>query len=210
MPPMTPPERKKRKQYKLEKRTQLTKAPPFTTERVRTILKDAGCTVPGDAETTKLCGILNFWHGHFYRVQEEQKFDVLAADARAAFDMLIEVMPAIRNDLVKRDAVAEGRDPYTTQMLRHICALQPCLSPTATGFLQPYDMPAYALDWRWLAKVLPIDIEAAIRPTNPKYRGGKSKGGPLSRILAAIIPSVTGEKVTAIAIGNQLRILQKE
>jgi hypothetical protein len=65
-------------------------------------------------------------------------------------------------------------------------------------------LPNQARDWRWLAKVLPVDIETAMRSANPNYPKGHSKTGPLARILTAVIPGITGEHVTEKAIGTQL------
>ena len=70
-------------------------------------------------------------------------------------------------------------------------------------------LPDQARDWRWLADALPVDISNAMRPANPRWPSGYSKSGPLTRILAAIIPRVSGEHPSAIAIGNHLILLAK-
>ena len=191
---------------KIRKSLILTQAPPFTSDSLRVVFGETipKYNPPGDAEIAELCSILNFWHAHFYRAQEERKFNELVQKAREAFDIINETMPRIWDDLVRRDAAYGGRDFFTTKKLKNARALAPFLTPTALGFLQPYDLPAQAKDWRWLAGVLPADIEKALMTTNPGCRLGNTKGGPLSRILAAIIPLMTGEDVTAIAIGNQL------
>jgi len=140
----------------------------------------------------------------FYRAQEERKFNVAAKEAKAALDNLIVLMPEILTDLHGRNARDNGQDQFTLWMLKGAEKLASCLTPTGLGFLQPYDLPEQARDWRWLIKVLPVDIGSAIESANPGYEGGRTKGGPLSRILAEIIPHITGEPVTAIAVGNQL------
>ena len=200
-----------RKPYKIGQRSTLTNDPPFTPEGLRVILGTVlpGYTPPGYVETTKLCEILNYWHTWFYRAQEERKFNALATEARNALETLYKIMPRILEDLHKRDKIDPGRNQFLSWQLKHAKALAPCLNPTALGFLQPYDLPDQALDWRWVANVLPIDIERALRPANPRYPAGHSKGGPLTKILAAVIPSITGERVTAIAIGNQIGYIVK-
>ncbi|MBV8458465.1 MAG: hypothetical protein JO122_17835 [Acetobacteraceae bacterium] len=43
-----------------------------------------------------------------------------------------------------------------------------------------------------------------MRSTNPRFLRGHSRDSPVSRILEALTPLITGEIVTANAIGNQL------
>ncbi len=193
--------------YRLQQRDMLSADPPFTPETLRTILVDAlgdRYAPPGDAETATLCGILNQWHQWFYHAQEARKFNALIAKAQAALDTLAETVPEVLDELRKRD---QGRDPFLSRQMRQTQALAAYLQRNGRGFLQPDDLPDQVTDWRWLAKVLPADIETCLQPSNPGYRGGITKTGPLARILEAVIPCLTGEQVTAAAVGTQLKLL---
>jgi hypothetical protein len=54
--------------------------------------------------------------------------------------------------------------------------------------------PSLAPDrWQWLADVLPIDFENAMRSADPNYKTGLSHNGPLARFIAAVVPSLTGQ-----------------
>jgi len=79
----------------------------------------------------------------------------------------------------------------------------PGLTPDGIKFTQEYDLPNHAKDWRWLIKAIPIDIQNALQPSNPKYKNGYGKISLLPQLLADFIPHITGEKVTAVAIGTQ-------
>lgn len=183
-----------RRPYKLGRRAQLAPDPPFTPKGLQaTIGRALGRRYqpPGDTEAVKLCGILNRWHEYFYAAQEDRTLNDQLDEAEKAINTLREKLPKI---IAARRSLAEAGDWFSGRMNRHAEALLALLTDAnAVGFLQRHDLPKHARDWRWLAKVLPRDIAAAVRPTNPHYRGGRSREGPLVRVLAAIIPDITGE-----------------
>jgi hypothetical protein len=70
--------------------------------------------------------------------------------------------------------------------------------------------PSLAPDrWQWLANVLPIDFEIAMRSTNRNYKTGLSHNGPLARFIAAVVPSLTGQHPTPDSVATQLKKLRK-
>jgi hypothetical protein len=199
-----------RRLYKLNDRAPLKLDPPFTPDNLRALLADAlgeDYKTPGDTEIATLASILNFWHQYFYQAQKDRALNDLLDNAEDKIKKLRETLPEI---ITARRPLAEAGDWFSGRMNRHAEALLSLLTDVnAIGFLQRLDLPDAARDWRWLAKVLPTDIETALRTENPHYRGGFSKRGPLARVLAAVIPFITGETVTAPAVGTQLTLLHK-
>lgn len=193
-----------RRPYKLAKRADLLPDPPFTPEGLRETIRDAlggKYAPPGDAEAVRLCGILNSWHAWFYEAQEQRKFNESVEQAEAALKTLQAVLPIIEKHHLKK---AELGDPFATWQVRAAADLDAAVNKDPKRVIHRENLPDQARDWRWLAKVLPIDIKAAIQPTNPGYRGGCSKTGPLARVTASVIPSLTGERVGVVAVALQL------
>jgi len=194
----------RRRPYKLATRARLTRDPPFTPESLQATIGDVlgtKYTPPGDAEAAKLCSILNQWHAWFYEAQELREFNAAAEKAAAAIETLQSALPIIGRHHQKR---AEAGDVFAKWQMKAVAELYDAVKKDPARVTTGDSLPNQVRDWRWLAKVLPIDIEAAIRPTNPRYRGGRSKRGPLARIVAAVIPSLTGENVGTVAVGLQL------
>jgi hypothetical protein len=202
--------RNPRKQYKLEQRARLTREPPFTPDILRELIGNALANryaPPGPAEAQRLCSILNQRHAWFYEVQELREFNTAVDDAAAAIETLQKVLPVIgKHHLAK----AEQGDVFSKWMADAAADLHRALNEDPARVTHRDPLPDRVRDWRWLAEVLPVYIDEAMRPANPHFPSGYSKGGPLTRILAAVIPLITGETdITAVAVGNQLILLGK-
>jgi hypothetical protein len=215
MIPITP-KPNRRKPYKIEKRSDLTAAPPFNSEGLRVLVQEAlgpKYAPIGEAETVELCGILNFWHHHFYAAQEERKFNDSADRVRTELESVAPLISNILEALSRENEIFHGQDQFTIWKLKQGHDLAKHLRPEGLGFLQRKDLPDHARNWTWVAEVLPADISKAMLPTNPKYRGGHTPGGPLAKILSAVVPRITGEEVPASAVSSQLKkqdILRKK
>jgi hypothetical protein len=197
----------KRGQYKLGKRVALTPEPPLTPDKLRDLISNAlgnRYVPPGAAQAERLCSILNQWHAWFYEAQKLGEFNAAVEEAAAAIEKLQTVLPVIGNHHL---AKAERGDPFARGMAEATAELLIVIRKDPQRITHRDTLSDHVRDWRWLAKVLPVDIDNAMRPTNPRFPRGHSKGGPVSRILEAIIPLITGETVTAPAIGNQLILL---
>jgi hypothetical protein len=198
-----------RRQYKLGQRACLSPEPPFTPDKLQRLIGDAlgdRYAPPEDAEAEKLCRILNHWHAWFYKAQEQRYFNAVLEEAKAAIEKLQVVLPVIVNHHL---AQAERGDPFARWQAEAAVDLLIAVREDPQRVTHHETLPEHVRDWRWLAEVLPTDIEKAMRPANPRFPPGHSKGGPVSRILQAVIPLITGESVTANAIGNQLIILAR-
>jgi hypothetical protein len=197
-----------RKTYRLADRTPLTPAQPFTPLELRDLVATAaggGYAPLADAAAVQLCSVLSQHHAWFYCAQAERSLNGLFAEASAAADRLAHVLPLIRDVLRDRNAAVSGADPFLARQIKDAERATAFVEvPMHWQFLYTDSLPDTVRDWRWLADVLPADIKTAMRPTNPTFRAGVSKTGPLARILEAIIPRVSGEHPTASAIGTQL------
>lgn len=199
-----------RRQYKLGKRVPLAQEPPLTPDKLQRLISNAlgnRYAPPGAAQTERLCSILNQWHAWFYEAQELREFNKVVEEAAAAIEELQVVLPVIGNHHL---AKAERGDPFARWQAEATADLLIAVRKDPQRIAQRETSPDHVRDWRWLAKVLPTDIDKAMRPTNPRFPPGHSKGGPVSRILEVVIPLITGEIVTATAIGNQLILLSQE
>jgi hypothetical protein len=198
----------RREPYKLSGRATLSDKPPFTPLELHEVLAKALGTryrPPNDPELVEFCRVLNTWHAWFYAAQEARAHNELIDQAKQMIDTLTLIVPKIRDRLRRDFKASGGNDPFNVWQLQSADKAVAFLAdPDCTRFLHHDELPNQARDWRWLAEVLPVDIETAMRSANPHYPNGHSKTGPLARILSAVIPGITGEHVTAKAIGTQL------
>ncbi len=56
--------------------------------------------------------------------------------------------------------------------------------------------------WKWLADILPVDFETAMRSTNPDFQATPSYPGPFTRFVEAIVPLITGDHPTAASVAS--------
>jgi hypothetical protein len=206
-----------RKQQGTGNQKMLTPGPAFTTDELRNVLKETKrkeWVLPENAQIERLASILNIWKAQFYAAQQSRLFNEKLAEAEAAIISLRRLMPEIYQH---RKTAADAGDWFSVPMAESAKRLLEALDfpDSYPGTLPPVlacvhrdthknSFPNALKDWRWLIKVMPVDFEAAMRPANPSIIFGKSKGGPLTRFLEAIIPRVTGENPPASAIGAQL------
>jgi len=117
---------------RLARRAVLTAEPPFTAQIIETILRarlPIGMVMPQQPKREELSGILNFWHTHFYRAQEEQKFNIEAGKARSALKELMLVLPAILDHLSRRMEETNGKDQFLSWRYKNALAFVECLTP---------------------------------------------------------------------------------
>ena len=162
-------------------RESLPDRPPFTLESLRQLLAEKVIrrqqTMPGDAEITELARILNYWQGHYLIEQKSRALRELQRDALAALATLANVFPRLRDltESFEANAVQDQAPPAILAILRkrlaEIDAARDFIAK-AEGF-SVWDDPSDAPDrWQWLAGVLPIDFENAMRSTNGIIRQG--------------------------------------
>jgi hypothetical protein len=203
---------------KRPQRESLPDRPPFTLESLRQLLAEEVIrrqqTMPGDAEITELARILNYWQGHYLIEQKSRALRELQRDALAALATLANVFPRLRDltESFEANAVQDQAPPAILAILRkrlaEIDAARDFIAK-AEGFSVWAD-PSLAPDrWQWLADVLPIDFENAMRSTDPNYKARLSHNGPLARFIAAVVPSLTGQHPTPDSVATQLKKLRK-
>jgi hypothetical protein len=213
--PDKPVSRGKRGKYlKLDRRAELTPDPPFTADKLKQLMVRAvpAYAPPSDAGLLELCGILNRWHAHFYAAQEGRKFNDKIEAARSALADLACSVSELRHSMGEKQrgnlALKLGPDPFLEWQIKHADRVADFIAKAPMGFLQQDNYPKEIPDWRYLAPVLPI-IGGAMRSTNPHFPTGHSNTGPLSKILAVVLPLITGQPLTAAAISNQLKAADK-
>ena len=192
--------------------------PPFTLESLRRLLAEEVIsrqpTMPGDAEITELARILNYWQCHYLIEQKSRALKELQRDALDALATLAKVFPRLR-DLTKSfeaNAVQDQAPPVILAILRkHLAEIDAARDFIAkTEGFSVWADPSIAPDrWQWLADVLPIDFENAMRSTNPNYKARLSHNGPLARFIAAVVPSLTGQHPTPDSVATELKKLRK-
>jgi hypothetical protein len=182
----------------------------FTPDDLRKIFKNTKgrLVVPGDTEIANLSNVLNWWKRWFFAAQEAKLLNEKMKKAEEALATLREVMPAILEHHTK---AADAGDPFAVWMAKAAREFSQAIPSSQTAhFVNFESLPDHAKDWRWLIKVLPIDYKKAMLSTNPNAKFGVSKKGPLAKFLEAVIPQITGERPTAVAIGTQLILASRE
>jgi len=205
-----------RKQQGTGNQEMLTPGAAFTTDELRDVINETKrkeWVLPENAQIERLASVLNIWKAKFYAAQQSRLFNEKLAEAEAAIRSLRRLMPEIYE---YRKTAAEAGDWFSGSMAESAKKLLEALDypDSYPGTLPPVlacvhrdthqdSFPNALKDWRWLIRVMPVDFENAMRPANPNAKFGMSKGGPLTRFLEVIIPRVTGESVSATAIGQQ-------
>lgn len=151
---------------------------------------------PAEPALVELAGALNLWRSYYLAADAARRHNELVDRAERALAELRDILPEIIDRV--RDRADRG-DPFAAMQQPPLTALVSAIARRPV--LERDQLPDYARDWRWLIKAdaLPAVIERAAGRTL-----GRTKGGPLARLIAHILPEMTGETRTAIAIGNQL------
>lgn len=152
--------------------------------------------LPDDAALLTLAEALNFWRQFYLAAEPARRHNDFVDRATRALAELRATLPAILDRV--RDRAAAGH-PFAAMHFPPLAALMTAIA--GRPVLERDTLPDDARDWRWLLRnnALPATIERAVG------RGlGRTKGGPLARLIARILPAMTGETRSAIAIGNQL------
>jgi hypothetical protein len=152
---------------------------------------------PDDAPLHELAAALNLWRSIYIGADAARLHNAKIDRAEAALAVLRETLPAIIGRVTERAAAG---DPFSRMQKNPLDALLAAVARRPT--LERDTLPDQASDWRWLLNndALPATIERAIG-----QRLGNTKGGPLARLIERILPPLTGEARSAVAIGNQLR-----
>ncbi len=179
---------------------------PITREQVREAFNKANAKVkrlpPSDEEVSRLAGIFTHWKILYYGYQQKRGEHEAAAndasEARQAVETLRRVLPRL---IARHDA--EG-DPFAKWQVKHLQALQDALHNALHDIATP-QMP-YPNDWRWL-----LTDEVLLKEITPNFPGaGISNEGPIARFLAEIIPHITGQKIEAATIAQQIIVSRRK
>ena len=100
----------------------------------------------------------------------------------------------IERDIAAMNAVESG--------LKYLLTESMALVPMTTAM-------APSEKWRDLAVALSDAFVNALRPNNPHRIFGRSNDGPVPRFVSAIIPHVTGDAPTTLAVGKVLKDLRR-
>jgi hypothetical protein len=169
---------------------------PITPEQVRAAFVEAECTPPSNEEVKRLSGIFSRWK-IFYRGHQVLNNEYKSAvkdteDANRAVETLERVLPG----LIAWHEADQG--PFASGQAEPLKKLRDALCKCEDITTRAAPFPD---DWR-----MAFDrafVEKEIMPHFPAAKG-LSKGGPIARFLAVIVPLVAGEAITAVAGPQQL------
>ncbi len=187
---------------------------PITVELLRglfaTKVLKGRLKMPGDADLKKLALILEGWRQSYLSEQSAYSLRERQDNARKALDKLREALSELRTlnkhffENAEQDHAPASVFIILNRRLAEIKHALTCLSRIETAtFLSESGIGAEG--WMWLAGVLPQDFENAMRPANPTIVFGLGHGGPLARFIAAVVPPLTGESITAQSVSAQLK-----
>ena len=166
---------------------------------------------------------------------EEAHSDDLQRKAYDALRVLAEALPAIRDEINSAPLLSGFDDstdnPWRDENLRQIAALEAQVKESLkySALIPRQELMAraapkmvrYTPAWGvslppsvrgktwWHKFVVPLADEVcrAVQATNPKIRIGNSDDGPLPRFLVAVIPHISNETPTTVAVRNRLQEL---
>lgn len=178
--------------------------------------------MPDETELRELARILNGWRSSVYMPEREWlALRKSQDDARTALKELTQALAKIKRenkaflDAAKSDSAPPIVFNTLERRLAAIDAALGCISrvekssfltePDPYGASQSHPGILNEKGWKWLADVLPADFVNAIRPANPKIKIGLGHGGPLARFIAAVVPILTGELLSARSVSAELK-----
>lgn len=187
---------------------------PVTSDDIAGAFTRAIIPLPEQQILDRLARTFSVYKSYFLDAQKRRHLNSLSARAGDAIKTLREVLPpllahwgaieAIDPQIVghsKDGPIIQGRDGFSTLFVR---AIQPMLEAAQNADLSRISYQDVVQDdlkdWRWFAGVIVQKVLPAFPPNTRT-----SKGGPVSRFLAEIIPLVSGDAPTATAIATQLQ-----
>jgi hypothetical protein len=172
--------------------------------------------MPGDGELTELAGILEHWRNAFSNEQNLRTRERLQEAALAAVKTLHGAALALaEHDAANLVATIKGSAP---EGIRRELGAREAVSRELVGAvvvlgnspsLHNRPLSFGATGWKFLACVLPDDFANALKPANPTYTPGISEAGPLARVVAAVVPLITGEEPSVASVAKQLKDARK-
>ena len=170
---------------------------PITADEVERAYKIATSVLPPPGQAARLASIFTAYKAQFLEAAEHRRINALAAEAGEAVRSLSRTLPALHQHHAR---LAERGDPFSGWQADACRDLLAAIARADLGRIEGQsNVPAVVRDWRWFADV----IRAVVAPAFPTIRG-TAKNGPVSRFLAAIIPLVSGEAPTAVAVATHL------
>jgi hypothetical protein len=207
----------KHPRHRTIKRVPLSPDAPFTPDDLATLIADAlpaKFAKPGNDQIVELCSILNFRHAWYYAAQQDRDFNEMIDQARPAVELLSSLFPKILENLQRRDAERAGQDQFLRWQLEASAELVSLFERQRGYLLATRNRNSRGddnlKDWRWLGLTLLIDIDNAIRPSNPKLPDSRSRSSPIMKILSKVIRRVSGNEVSDTAVAQQLYKFEKE
>ncbi len=176
---------------------------PITPEMVRDAFNVARVPVPPDAEIERLAGVFTTWKPWFVQAEADRAENERARRIAAALATLQADLPPL---VARLERERQAGDPFAGWHLRSIRPLARAAARqnVAAAAAWESNVPNCVRDWRWFARVIVDELRPAMPPDT-----GISKGGPVSRFLAKIVPLVSGDAASAVAIAEQLQKLRK-
>ncbi len=169
----------------------------ITTDDVAGAFDKARVNRPSADELARLAAIFTQYKQIFLEAAQDREINESAAAAGHAIRTLAEALPKLLDYHVTR---ARLGDPYSDWQADACRDLLMAVQRADVARIEGQsNVPNVVRDWRWFAAVIRGIIAPALEGVT-----GTAKGGPASRFLAAIIPLVTGEAPSAVAIATQL------
>lgn len=173
---------------------------PISADEIAQAFGAAMVPLPDCGQLDRLATIFTTYKTFFLDAEHQKRLNAHATKAGEAVRLLTENLPPL---LAHHRALADAGDPFALwqanaveKLLRAVCVADlPRIEARS-------NVPNVICDWRWVAAVLlPV-----IRPAMPPGTG-IAENGPASRFLAAILPAISGDAPTAVAVATQIKKL---
>jgi hypothetical protein len=203
---------------KRPERETLQDVPPFTLESLRDLLANEvigpKLTMPGNDQIAELARILNGWQEHYFIEQDMRYVVEIKKEALTALTTLDKAYSQLKevHQRFEADAMNEGAPSAICEILEsklvEIEVVQGFIAKMESSTVLAETSSGPDRGWLWLAHVLPKDFRNAMLPNNPTFGDGIGHNGPLARFIAAVTPSLTGQRPTRGSVATQLKALR--
>ncbi len=165
--------------------------------------------IPDDTKLSELAAIVTAWQLRFRGHAESGEAAKAAADAEIIrrAEAAAEELRALMPDIERIAAGAGPGDPFGCRNLRRVEKMKHALAfrlPPCRMFRALGRRDALAPGWQWLAGTLRGDCERALGAL------GTRDDGPLPRLMALLLGTITGDAPTPAAVASHLRRLDRE